>query len=402
MTGSNGPLFERLAGLCREHTLDLLGVAPAAPSAHGEAFLDWIRRGRHGEMHYLAENVPRRLDPRQLVAGARSIVVVAQRYPRSPARDASAPRGWFAAYAQGRDYHKTLKKKLHAVADRLRAEAPEHTFQTCVDTAPLLEREHAARAGLGWIGKHTLLIHPRLGSYLLLGAIVSTRPMHTGHDHAPSDAPPALPEPDHCGACTRCIDACPTRCITPYQLDAARCISYLTIEHRGAIDPALHQPLGHWVGGCDVCQDVCPYNAPDRDPAAGRTPRPSDHALLRPPNADPELEGPIPAHGDGVELLRLLRLRDAESREMVRGGPLTRIKPAMLKRNAVIATGNWLESHGRHAPDTAALLRAELLRLATADDPSLATDAARHVLDRLQDAPAEGAQARPQPPPTSP
>src|SRR5262249_20142541 len=144
--------------------------------------------------------------------------------------------------------------------DSLRERFPAEQFRAFVDTAPVMEREHAARAGLGWIGKHTLIIHPRLGSYMLLGGVLTTMDI---------PAPAAQRRvTDHCGTCTRCIDACPTAAITPYSVDATRCISYLTIEHRGEIDPALHEGIGDWLFGCDVCQEVCPHNG-GRDQTPG-------------------------------------------------------------------------------------------------------------------------------------
>ena len=169
-----------------------------------------------------------------------------------------------------------IKKRLFRLADLLRERWPDHHYKVAVDTAPILEREHAMRAGLGWVGKHTLIIHPRLGSWLLLGQIVTTL-----------DIQPDEPAIDHCGTCTRCIDACPTNCIEPYQLDAQRCISYLTIEHRSLIDHEFHSAMGDWIAGCDVCQEVChttkTSNSINRPPRRRRSIRDTPPARPDPP-----------------------------------------------------------------------------------------------------------------------
>ncbi len=251
--------------LAEAHGFALCGVTDARPSDHREHIHQWLADDRHGEMAYLSNNLNVRLDPNALLDGAKSIICVADFHPHheSPAQDGE-PRGRIARYAWGDDYHKIIKKRLFAIADALRQGEPEHDFRCTVDTAPLLEREHAHRAGIGWVGKHTLLIHPQHGSWMLLGCIVTTLPIEHG------DMP--RPMADHCGTCTRCIDACPTDCITPYAVDASRCISYLTLEHRGMIDPALHEPrlvvrLRHLPGGVPAqsrqCRTACRLrNAP--------------------------------------------------------------------------------------------------------------------------------------------
>ncbi|HEX7010591.1 MAG TPA: tRNA epoxyqueuosine(34) reductase QueG, partial [Phycisphaeraceae bacterium] len=263
----------------------LVGIAPAQPSEHAETVRQWISEGRHGEMHYLAEHLDLRLDPARLLPGARSVIAVADLYhhpsqapaeaearPSSASGDSPLPRGRVrgrvARYAWGEDYHKVIKKRLHQMADALRERFPDAAFRCTVDTAPALEREHAMRAGLGWVGKHTLLIHPRHGSWTLLGLILTTLAIQ---DSAQAGFPGRTVVPaDHCGTCTRCIDACPTQCIENPDLtgrraiDATRCISYLTLEHRGPIDPSLHRAMGDWIAGCDVCQEVCPFNSEDR------------------------------------------------------------------------------------------------------------------------------------------
>ncbi len=198
-----------------------------------------------------------------------------------------------ARYAQGDDYHKVMTKRLHRMADAPREQFPDEQFKCTVDTAPILEREHAERAGLGWCGKHTLLIHPRFGSWMLLGTIVTTLKLQTSSE---ANYPVALlPPSDHCGTCTRCIDACPTQCIANpddtghRSVDAKRCISYLTLEHRSLIDLSLHEPMGDWIAGCDVCQSVCPYNqcGRQRKEVSKQSTGPRSATLLHPPSPRP-------------------------------------------------------------------------------------------------------------------
>ncbi len=323
-------LESTIKSLAAELGFALCGIAEARPSEHADHVRRWLAAGRHGEMGWLADHLDERLDPAALLPGARSVICVADyvgksdrgpriaevddpaphfRDPQSEIRD---PVGRIARYAQFDDYHKVLKKRLQTLADRLRELAPEAQTRICVDTAPVLEREHAMRAGLGWVGKNTLTIHPRIGSHLLLGEIFTTL------DLAPDEA-----EPDHCGSCTRCIDACPTQCITPYSVDAARCISYLTIEHRGPIDPAFHGAIGDWLYGCDICQDVCPYNN-RTNPLPAATPpqyhrRPATLAILDVLNWDEEAR------------------RAAFTRSAMK-----RAKLDQMKRNALIVAGNLL------------------------------------------------------------
>lgn len=308
----------------------MIGVTPATASDRAAYVRDWLARGRHGQMDYLERNLDARLDPRKLLPGARSVVCVVDRYDaKAPGvQGTGAPRGRVARYAWGRDYHKVMKKRLHALADELRAEDPDEQFRATVDTAPLHEREHASRAGLGWIGKHTLLLHPRRGSWLLLGTIVTTLKLADSESLGwPDDLVPPV---DHCGTCTRCIDACPTQCITPYQLDASRCISYLTIEHRDVIPADLHAAMGDWVAGCDVCQEVCPHNRGSGNGEQG--------TCVLPDYAPGEV-----AHG--FNLLDVLGWTEDDRRDRFRGSALKRIKLDMMKRNALIAAGNFLHEH---------------------------------------------------------
>jgi epoxyqueuosine reductase len=277
---------------------------------------------------------------------------------------AASPLGRIARYAWGDDYHELIKKRLYAMADTMRRHWPDHQFRAAVDTAPLLEREHAQRAGLGWIGKHTLLIHQDLGSWMLLGQIVTTLPVEPDPHHPPVT--------DHCGTCTRCIDACPTDCIRPYQLDASRCISYLTIEHRGLIEPALQPMMGDWVAGCDVCQQVCPFN----DRAAGLGPGQaarSDDVLTEAIHPKYQPRPPAPA----MNLLEILGW-DAEARQKTfTKSALKRIKLDQFKRNALIAAGNYLADHEDQQ------LRRRVEELADEDESPLLRQTAQQVLDRL-------------------
>ncbi len=249
-----------------------------------------------------------------MLEGARSVVVVALLYHQRPPPEPATrnnPRGRVAMYAWGDDYHKVVRDKLKALVDRTRAELPEaFEARICVDTAPVIERELAAAAGVGWIGKNTMVLDHRLGSYFVLGVVITTL------DIAPDD-----PLPDHCGTCTACLDACPTNAFPQaYRMDASRCISYLTIEHRGDISTPQKQMMGNWIFGCDVCQEVCPYNrgAPlTREPGFA----------VREPGPNPSLEDIL---GWSVE----------DYRRTLRGRAMKRAKLDMLKRNAGIAKTN--------------------------------------------------------------
>jgi epoxyqueuosine reductase len=249
-------LTGRIKSKAREIGFDLVGIAEAGPSQSHRRYVDWLERGRHGVMSYLArpDAITRRADVRESLPEARAVVVVGMNYYSPLPSRHEEGAGAVACYAWGDDYHEVIADKLAQLAAFVEAETGHAVaHKICVDTSAVLEREWAVRAGLGWIGKNAMLIHPRAGSWFLLGELLLG--VKTEYD--------ALFTADYCGTCTRCIEACPTHCILPgRELDASHCISYLTIELRGASTcPAgLRDPIGDWVFGCDVCQQVCPWN----------------------------------------------------------------------------------------------------------------------------------------------
>jgi epoxyqueuosine reductase len=306
----------RVCELALAAGFDAAGVAPLAPAATGGYFRRWLARGDHAGMAWLERRVERRLDPREVLSGGRSALCVAWRY--APVESSAQPPGrlWrqVARYAHGADYHRTMLEKLERVGREVAAEFPGTTSLAYVDTGPILERELALRAGLGAVGKNTNLLSPELGSWFLLGELLLTL-----------DLEPALPIADLCGQCTACLDACPTGALpAPYRLDANRCISYWTIEHRGSIPAEKRAGIGAWAFGCDVCQEVCPWNRRP-PPLAGR----------------PEAE--VPAARRELDLIGLLGLGDEAARDLLRGSPLLRARPEGLRRNAAIALGNQAE-----------------------------------------------------------
>jgi len=301
-------LAERAKRLAREAGFDLAGVAALAPAATAGAYRDWLARGEHAGMAWMARNVELRADPRRLLPGAMSALVVGLRY--APLADEAPPGDLWprvARYARGRDYHDLVRERLATVAAELGRLLPGCLSRVCVDTAPLLERELAARAGLGAVGKNTQLLHPEAGSWFLLGELLLT-----------ADLAPDSPLADLCGDCARCLEACPTGALTaPYRLDAQLCISYWTIEHRGEISAAMRPHLRDWVFGCDVCQEVCPWNQRAAPVAAA--------------------EFAVPAARRELDLAGLLALDEGQYRERFRGSPLKRAKLAGLRRNAALA-----------------------------------------------------------------
>jgi epoxyqueuosine reductase len=293
---------------------DRVGIAPTGRSLRASYYREWLAAGHAGSMRYLHRSVHLRENPSRLLPGARSVICVALSYYRSAGPDRlsdTVPKGRVALYARGRDYHVVLRSLLGQLVTQLAQQLGE-TFEhrKFVDTGPLLERELAAAAGLGWIGKNTLLLHERLGSYLFLGEVITTL-----------ELVPDKPEVDRCGGCTRCLDGCPTHAFpAPYQLDASRCISYLTIEHRAHVPEELHEPISDWVYGCDVCQQVCPFNR-------------------HPPDAtNPEITADcVPPR---IPLIDLLKLRSARYRRLTNRTAARRARRNMWRRNAAIALGN--------------------------------------------------------------
>lgn len=232
---------------------DAVGVCEATPPPHLSAYRDWIARGHHAGMEYLREHLDLKTDPKMLLPGAQSIVAVARNYLPAPSGQPQDPK--IARYALGRDYHRVLRPRLRQVGEWLVARFPGSRYRVCVDSAPIMERDYANLAGLGWFGKNTCLIDSRRGSWFVIGLLLTTVRL-----------PPDAPAVGGCGTCTQCIDACPTGAIVcedgRWQIDARRCISYLTIEHEGPIPDELAAQTDGWVFGCDVCQEVCPFNQP--------------------------------------------------------------------------------------------------------------------------------------------
>lgn len=320
-----------LTGSVKARALDLgfdrVAIGPAEVPEHAAEFEQWLDAGYAGTMDYLGRTRAERGDPGRLLPGARSVVAVALNY--SPAAEGPADE-WqaVARYAWGRDYHDVMRPRLQTLAGFIdEAAGPGVRSRAAVDTSALLERDLAARTGLGWIGKNTNLLAPELGSYFFIGIVLTT----AGLD---ADAR----QPDRCGTCTACLEACPTGAfVAPYVLDARRCISYLTIEHRGDIALELAPAVNEWIFGCDVCQQVCPWNR--KAPATGE-------AAFAPPE-------PLGS------LTTLLSLDAAAFRARFGDSAIARAKRGGLVRNAALAAGNRRDAGAVPA----------LQRLATDDDP---------------------------------
>ncbi len=309
---------------------------------------EFVGSGMHGQMSWMAERMHWRGNPAALWPAARSVVMLAE--PYTPAHDplevlARRRRGAISVYAQGRDYHDIVKKRLKRVGRWLLAEVPQAEIKVFVDTAPVMEKPLAAAAGLGWQGKHTNLVSRELGNWFFLGAIFTTVELE-----------PDPPGKEHCGTCRACLDACPTGAFpAPWRLDARRCISYLTIEHRGPVEEALRPALGNRIYGCDDCLAVCPWN---KFAAAAREQRYAARAdLLAPPLAE------------------LAALDDAAFRAKFSGSPIKRIGRDRFVRNVLYAIGNSGE----------ASLLAVAARL-TQDPDEAVADAARWACARLEGA----------------
>ena len=319
---SPAEVTERIRHRAREMGFGAVGVAPVRPSDYGDAYEHWIGEGMHGEMAYLARQdaVARRRDPAVLVPGARSAVVVALEYFNAdgePDAAADPSRGIVARYARNDDYHELMKGRLIALQDWINAELLPVQGRAYVDTGAVLERELAQRAGLGWYGRNTMLIQPRRGSYWFLGVILLD--VELAYD-APF-------RQEHCGTCSACVTACPTGALLGRdesgapRMDARRCISYLTIELRGPIPRDLRPLIGNRIYGCDICQEVCPWNS-------FATPASEESFLAR--------EGL-----DGPKLIEWMTMTQEEFSARFKGSPIKRAKRRGLLRNVAVALGNW-------------------------------------------------------------
>jgi epoxyqueuosine reductase len=325
---------ERVKRWGRELGFDAVAIAGTELAEEEARLLEWLGRGWHGEMDYMARHGARRARPAELVPGTVSIVTVRLDYQPAGARDTHAVladpgRAFVSRYALGRDYHKVLRAKLQALADRMTAELGAFHYRVFTDSAPVMEVSLATRAGLGWRGKHTLLLSREAGSMFFLGELFVSLDLR--HDTGTGA---------HCGTCERCIDVCPTRAIVaPYQLDARRCISYLTIEHHGAIPEPLRPLMGNRIYGCDDCQLVCPWNK------YARTTKVADFAVR---NAL-----------DDAGLVELFAWSEEEFDRRLEGSAIRRIGHERWLRNIAVALGN--------APTSEAIVAALRTR---ADHPS--------------------------------
>lgn len=333
----------RVIELARESGFELAGIAPALPAAEAASYAQWIAAGMHGKMGYLAgRRGEMRADPRTLLPSARSILSVGKVYNTdAPYTRERSGHGWISRYAWGaEDYHHVLNRALATLVERLQAESEAFEFKICVDTSPLLERAYAQAAGLGWIGRNTCVINEQLGSWFFLGEVLLSL-----------DLSPSAPPPFRCGTCTACIDACPTDALVPvetpdgpeYTLDARRCISYTTIELKGEVPEEAREGNGHHIFGCDICQDVCPWNRPERA------------ATTEDPNF-------APAHAE-PNLAELARFAPEQFRERFRGTPMQRSKWQGFLRNIAIAMGNSGEEKYREPLEQLAVSEDEVVAL---------------------------------------
>jgi epoxyqueuosine reductase len=324
-------LKDRVRERARELGFDAVGFARADAHPDGARLTAWLEAGRHGTMGWMARDPARRADPRVALAQARTVISLALGYyrgewPSANHADGGPPasaRGFVARYAWGRDYHKAIRKRLLALARSIHCLDPPPRFLAYVDTGPVLDRAWAERSGLGWIGKNTNLIRKGSGSWFFLGEILTDL-----------EIPPDAPSRNYCGTCARCITACPTGAIVgPYQLDARRCISYLTIEHKGPIPLELRPAVGARIFGCDDCQEVCPWNrfaVPTADPAFAER---------------PEQQTPV--------LVQLLGLDEEGYRRRYAGTALRRAGRARFVRNVAVALGNVGDASAIPALETA-------------------------------------------------
>lgn len=306
--GEPAVIKRNLQLIARRLGFDACRVASAREAKHADLFKQWVEAGSHGDMTWLSRRVERRCDPRLVLPGAESVIVLAVNYFQGDCPDASRHRGTFARYAWGSDYHDLVEEKLKDLAAYIEDVGGRHRYY--VDTGPVLERDFASESGLGWNGKSTVQIHPKLGTWFFLATILTTLRL-----------PPDAPMKDRCGSCTRCIDVCPTKAITAERrLEARRCLSYLTIEHRGPIPTAYRRALGDRIYGCDDCLEVCPWNR-----FAGVSQEASLHAreFVR-----------------DWDLRDFLALDDEGFRALFRKSPVKRTKREGFLRNVCVALGN--------------------------------------------------------------
>ncbi len=354
-------LSRRVKEMARENGFDLVGISPVVPPPHGDSFTEWLRRGFAGEMEYLERGANKRLHPGHFLPWAKSIVSVALNY-YVPLHREDVPedgiRGWISRYAWGDDYHQIIEDRLADLLAKIRAEAgPSVEGRAYVDTGPVLEREYSSLAGIGWIGKNTTIIHPRRGSWFFLGELFLSLELE-----------PDRSIRDRCGGCDLCIRACPTGALVgPYLLDSRRCISYLTIELKGSMPRDMRPLVGDHIFGCDICQDVCPYNVKARPSAeAGFWPREGEH---------------------GPELIPLLSLTEEQFRRRFKGSPIRRAKRRGLLRNVAVALGNLKRAEAVPALTQSLLEEPEsLVRVHVAWAlGQIGGEAARHALEKALD-----------------
>jgi epoxyqueuosine reductase len=341
---STADLKAQLVSYARQIGFDSCRIAACDAPAHTTEFREWLHQGAHGEMSYMQRGEEKRCDPQKVLPGATSILALALNYFQGNAvhrAAATAKTGRIARYAWGDDYHDVIAAKLDKIDRFLRGFGGR---QKCyVDTGPILERDHAAEAGIGWHGKSTMLIDERLGTWFFLAEILTTLEL-------PADEPVQ----DRCGTCERCIKVCPTGAITaPHRLDARRCISYLTIELKGSIPLELRPLIGHRIFGCDDCLDVCPWNR---------------FAQISHETAFSARESTT-----GMSLREYLELTDAEFRQLFKNSPIKRIKRRGFLRNVCIALGN-----GGDVSDLPALNRA------AADPEPLIAEHARWAIEQIE------------------
>ena len=308
-------LASKIRGWAKELGFQAIGICDTDLSASESGLLEWLSHGCHGEMNYMANNLSKRISPAELVPGTMRVISLRMNYFPRQMRESwgvlsDGERAFISRYALGRDYHKVMRSRLAKLADKISGAVSEFQGRVFTDSAPVMEVELANKAGIGWRGKHTLLLSRDMGSWFFLGEIYLNLPL-------PVDGQ----KPGHCGTCTRCIEACPTGAIVaPYRLDARRCISYLTIEFQGIIPIELRPLIGNRIYGCDDCQLVCPWNS-----FAFQT---------------GEQDFTVRHHLDDVSLIELFLWNEAEFREKLKGSAIYRIGYEQWLRNIAIALGN--------------------------------------------------------------